>query len=855
MAFESAIVPKWGASTITFKNVYVSRRPQEDDEDDEDMQEGEGHPASSAILNAIQSKIGHHPDQPSQGQGAPPKRALSRPRETSAEKSDRLKRDNNYTMFDLNFEEIDVTFSLPRWLDGKGLVQDAIIKGVRGVIDRRHVWWDTSVPLKPEDFRHETRLGDFELESLDVEDFLVTVYQPGGQRPFNVSLFNASIGLFRKRWMFFDLMSADAIVGQYDNCLFSLHKPQKLGKSSQEEKDERIKRLARFRIDGLPIEHAQYATGFQGPMSWLTAGKVDAVLDIKFPRHPDEEVDINAILNQIGRNVAEIAKATGGMNGGEEGEASGITSADTTTAAVEAAQHAIASIKDETEDREVIPGQHLLARPALRPPDLSPRQQQQHQQHQERQQWQKQQQRQQRQGLSSELQGDDVKLRERQVKIDIDLRFRDIKAAVPMYTTDLSVSNNAFIRPIVAFMNANRTLIPIHCTVNAPLSDFDGSWTMYAALVYHVSSSAANQQRMRTVGVWGVQRGAEAVLNVVRAIVDPMHADASTPYWIRDYTSRNSNSTLSVQTQANGTELVMQKNETELVYAAPVPNRCWCDLNNGRLLRPVLSGYRYLDDAASLKKVRRDLKKWREARDKSKRALGSDDAPSESSWSNPFDTTRSSQLSDAAQNPSSHWWNYLSFPTRRDRRQTDPIQQASRTEAYDPQLPEYPTYDDPLMEWDGVGPVPDEASASATPAPTSHHQRPTTPLLSSAASTWWSSLLRSHYDLRVHGIGLVLDFGLTRTEADVRNEVLEILDWEDKRRGRVIAAEEEGDVGEEVSASAGTVYESESSGADQPLESHTSTHASASTDVGQSSWQRTKRWMADRRTGSPVEEL
>ena len=46
---------------------------------------------------------------------------------------------------------------------------------------------------------------------------------------------------------------------------------------------------------------------------------------------------------------------------------------------------------------------------------------------------------------------------------------------------------------------------------------------MYSALVYHVSSSAANQQRMRTVGVWGVQRGAEAVLNVVRAIVDPMH--------------------------------------------------------------------------------------------------------------------------------------------------------------------------------------------------------------------------------------------------------------------------------------------------------------------------------------------
>jgi hypothetical protein len=40
----------------------------------------------------------------------------------------------------------------------------------------------------------------------------------------------------------------------------------------------------------------------------------------------------------------------------------------------------------------------------------------------------------------------------RQVTIDIDLRFRDLKAAVPLYTTDLSVTNNALIRPIVAFI-------------------------------------------------------------------------------------------------------------------------------------------------------------------------------------------------------------------------------------------------------------------------------------------------------------------------------------------------------------------------------------------------------------------
>jgi distribution and morphology protein 31 len=37
-------------------------------------------------------------------------------------------------MFDLNVDSIDVTLSLWRWLDGKGLVKDAVIKGVRGVL-------------------------------------------------------------------------------------------------------------------------------------------------------------------------------------------------------------------------------------------------------------------------------------------------------------------------------------------------------------------------------------------------------------------------------------------------------------------------------------------------------------------------------------------------------------------------------------------------------------------------------------------------------------------------------------------------------------------------------------------------
>jgi hypothetical protein len=160
------------------------------------------------------------------------------------------------------------------------------------------------------------------------------------------------------------------------------------------------------------MQAAQYATGFQGPMSWLTAGKVDAVLDIKFPRHPDEEVDINAILSQIGRNVAERAlvaqqllqtppvRVFGGRYPAmyRFGRPRQLLSQsrprfcqfdwglrwcrpprldnarrklEQAASAEAAAQQALASLKTEETDREVIPGQHRLARPALRPPEES----------------------------------------------------------------------------------------------------------------------------------------------------------------------------------------------------------------------------------------------------------------------------------------------------------------------------------------------------------------------------------------------------------------------------------------------------------------------------------------------------
>ena len=56
---------------------------------------------------------------------------------------------------------------------------------------------------------------------------------------------------------------------------------------------------SRFRIDGVNVDHIQAMTTQEGPISWITSGKVDAVLDVKFPRDHEDEMPLNAIIGEI----------------------------------------------------------------------------------------------------------------------------------------------------------------------------------------------------------------------------------------------------------------------------------------------------------------------------------------------------------------------------------------------------------------------------------------------------------------------------------------------------------------------------------------------------------------------------
>lgn len=270
IVFESAVVPKWKDGVITFRNVFVSRRPGQGQ-----ATVSKGSSISAAAAAAAANK----------GDKAPSLQYEQQQRQQQEE-------DANYTQFDVTINTVNVTLSFAKWFNGKGLLRDVEIKGVRGVIDRTHVL-PGDPDIDPRSYRREHSPGDFEIDSFKVEDVLLTVHQPNQFRPFSVSLYSCDLPRLRKQWLFYDLMSANMISGSFDDSLFTIHPRQthnQTGLSVDEANGDpsQWKKHSRLRIDALNIDHLN--RGVEGPFSWIHEGNVDIVADIMFPADADGSI-------------------------------------------------------------------------------------------------------------------------------------------------------------------------------------------------------------------------------------------------------------------------------------------------------------------------------------------------------------------------------------------------------------------------------------------------------------------------------------------------------------------------------------------------------------------------------------
>ncbi|KAK6507039.1 Mitochondrial distribution and morphology protein 31, mitochondrial precursor [Arthrobotrys musiformis] len=471
VVFESAIVPRWKDGCISFKNVFVSRRP--------------------GILKGTSVTKGSS----SVAAAAAAAAAFSEDHSGHPYEED----DGNYTQFDVTINTVNVTISLAKWMNGRGLLVDVDMKGVRGIIDRTHLRFDEDVD--PRSYRHKYAPGDFELDHFKLEDLLVTVYQPGGFRPFHVSIFSCDLPVLRKRWLFYDFLSANHVSGSYDDSLFTLHPRQSHGITATtttgvgEGGQEGVypwKRTSRFRIDGLRFDHLN--RGYEGPLSWIVAGNLDIIADVHFPEDSADgigkfmhdvmekmEVGIKNRREKVEGLVRErdlsVESVTGiigaavGLNGGEEGGRNVV------------GEEEGYAMTEEVLEAVNTPGEGGITTAAL-------------------------------ETSTSLLSSDDRKF----MMIDLHLEMNDTRAAIPLFTRDLSYSNNALMRPIIAYINSQRTIIPINCRMVKRVKEFDGSWTVfdsglmddlsaevYDAFVKDVADADIKKRRIRAVGLWSLQ--------------------------------------------------------------------------------------------------------------------------------------------------------------------------------------------------------------------------------------------------------------------------------------------------------------------------------------------------------------
>ena len=432
VVFESAIVPKWKDGVITFKNVFVSRRPGQ-----KNGTVSKGSPETAAAAAAAAAFAGQVND-------------------TGEEE------DTNYTQFDLTLDTVNVTLSFTKWLNSKGLLRDVEIKGIRGVVDRSQVHW-TGERVDPKSYRHEHNPGDFEIDAFKLDDLLVTVHQPGGFRPFSVSIFSCDLPQLRRQWLFYDFLCANNVSGAFDESLFTIHPRQMHGHIGSDMFDASAKgdgkawkKHSRLRIDGLNIDHLN--RGVEGPFSWITEGNVDIVADVLFPSDSDES--ITKVMSDF-YDQLESALTSRLRLPRSEGDPDSI-------------DHAL-------------PNSSSVATPS-----------------------------------SSTLKGPQ---HERKfLAMDLRIHFNDVRAAVPLLTRDLSYVSSAAIRPIVAYINSRKTFIPINCRVVKRAADFDGSWTLfdsgllddlsaevYTAISKDVTDDEARLRRFKKVGLWSLQLAVQAL--------------------------------------------------------------------------------------------------------------------------------------------------------------------------------------------------------------------------------------------------------------------------------------------------------------------------------------------------------
>ncbi|KAJ1941471.1 Mitochondrial distribution and morphology protein 31, mitochondrial precursor, partial [Linderina pennispora] len=434
--------------------------------------------------------------------------------------------DSNFTMYDLRVDQIDVTLSLWRWMDGRGLLRACAVRGVRGVVDRRHVWWDPEIDYSRSEARAARMPGQFDLDGLEIEDMLLTVHPWQGFRAITCSIYSASLPRFRDSWLLYDMLNANSIVGMFDGSLFTVHQAHQQGHVDssffrQQQRQARAasgagRRSTHVQIDNLNVDHI--SAGAEGPIGWITSGRLNVSALIDFPAGGAGGSDSVRVIRQLVDDLSDsidvvILPSTPDWSQPEQSTNALVRTLyylDMVDSPLAQGVHELMARRAERESQRRLERQRRRTAAWSRP--MEP--------------------------LAAHQTGTGLRLAAGEdagaVLVDLQVEFNDIRTSLPLSTPQLggnALVSSVLVRPVVAYMNAHRTSLPMRCQLRLAKDDFAGAWSFWdsgaddlmtqgigAAFAQLAYDDRERSRRIKLVGWWSMVAVARQLARLVEFI-------------------------------------------------------------------------------------------------------------------------------------------------------------------------------------------------------------------------------------------------------------------------------------------------------------------------------------------------
>jgi distribution and morphology protein 31 len=387
---------------------------------------------------------------------------------------------DDYARYNLRVDSAEVTLSMKRYLEGKGLVVSCEMSGIRGIVDRTNVR-----PHLYEGWRYQGQTGDFDMQQVSLRDLLVTIHNPDGHRSYEMSVISANLPRLRKKYILYDFLAAESVVGVLDGSLFSMHIPQ-VSFGANERK--RCVSMRHLKMNSLNVDF--FTNGATtGPISWLTKGSVDVNVFIQLPanyRHPSDSESITDKLGTLTEGIlVQIFRESSVQ----------IPSEDYTPWAFDE----LSQIRDGFRN----------VHKSLFGPFFD--------------------------RLRSRMQEDFLNVDDRAleapekaalhfihpkpdiVTFKVDFRFHNLRAHLPLWTSERGLVGTTLMRPLVAYINEQRPFIPISCHFDISMEQLEGSWTLYESGIVGALSKGATDsfemlvsdrhkkiKRLKRVSLWSL---------------------------------------------------------------------------------------------------------------------------------------------------------------------------------------------------------------------------------------------------------------------------------------------------------------------------------------------------------------